>query len=393
MNRPARIAAVIVASALLLAAGGVDSKPTHARASASPPTKIGKGEGQLDLIAWDGYVESGKNDPKADWVTPFEQQTGCKVTVKYEPTSDDMVAAMREGGGGAYDGVSASGDASNRLIAGGNVAVVNTKLIKGFSDINKKLQSPPHNTVNGKHYGVSFMWGANVLLYNTDVVKPAPTSWSVVFDPKSPYAGKLTAYDSPIYIADAAIYLKATKPSLKITDPYELTPKQLAAAVAVLKPMAKGIAKYWGLAGDEVDLFANGSVVAGQAWPYQGVALQRDGKPVRAIIPKEKVTGWADTWMMSSKAKHPNCMYKWMNWTLTPEVQAQVAAFVNYDPANPKACSILGQAVCDGLHVTDPKYFASISFWKTPLSNCGDKRGNACTDYSVWTQKWTEIKG
>src|SRR3954466_3767608 len=162
-----------------------------------PMAKLGKGEGRVNLIAWAGYVESGQTDPKVDWVTPFEKQTGCKVNVKTGNTSDEMVTLMRSG---QYDGVSASGDATLRLIYAGDVAPVNTALVPNYSTISSFLKGKAWNSVDGKMYGIPHGWGANVLMYNTDVVKDAPTSWSAVFDGSSKYAGKVTAYDSPIYI-------------------------------------------------------------------------------------------------------------------------------------------------------------------------------------------------
>lgn len=394
MRSTGKMVAVVLALALVGAAcakksgtGGGGESP-----SSNLPTEVGAGEGQLNLIAWNGYTENGSNDPSYDWVTPFEKDTGCKVSVKYGDTSDEMVTLMRQGGGTLYDGVSASGDASNRLIAGGDVAEINVDLIPDFGDISTALQSPPHNTVDGKHYGVSYMWGANELAYDTEKVSPAPTSWDIVFDPNTPYAGKLTAYDSPIYIADAALYLKAHQPELGIDDPYELTPDQLDAAVDLLKGMNPNIKKYWALFSDEIDLFASGDVVAGTAWPYQVNALQTDEHPVDGIIPEEGATGWADTWMMSSHAQHPNCMYLWMQWATTPEVQKQVAEWFGASPANAATCDLLGKEFCDAYHVTDQDYFSQIAFWKTPLADCGDGTED-CTDYSVWTQKWTEIRG
>jgi putative spermidine/putrescine transport system substrate-binding protein len=380
------LAALLAAGMAATACGGGSGSTTKVLQA------VGDGEGALSLIAWNGYVESGKNDPAYDWVTQFEKDTNCKVSVKYADTSDEMVTLMRSGGGKLYDGVSASGDASNRLIAGGDVAAINTDLIQGFSDISPKLQSPPHNTVKGVHYGVSYMWGANVLMYNTKQVSPAPTSWRAVFEDAGKYSGKLTAYDSPIYIADAALYLKATQPDLGITDPYELTPKQLDAAVNLLKEQHKNVKKYWSLYSDEIDTFKSGDVIMGTAWPYQVNALKDDNQPVDAVLPAEGATGWADTWMMSSKAPHPNCMYKWMSWATTPEVQKQVAEWFGASPANAKTCDLLGQEFCDNYHVTDQAYFDKVAFWKTPLKDCGDGR-KECTDYSTWTQKWTEVKG
>ena len=128
----------------------------------------------MNLIAWAGYVEDGSTDPKVDWVSDFEKQTGCKVNVKIGNTSDEMVTLMRTG---KYDGVSASGDATLRLIAGGDVDPVNTDLSRTTRTSSRALKDQPHNTVDGVNYGIPHGRGANLLMFNKDVVKPAPDSW------------------------------------------------------------------------------------------------------------------------------------------------------------------------------------------------------------------------
>ncbi len=363
----------------------------------------GPGEGALNLIIWAGYAEDGSNNPEYDWVKPFEEITGCKVSTKVGNTSDEMVTLLRQGGGTVYDGVSASGDASNRLIANGDVAAIDVTQIPGFGDVAPFLQDAPHYVVNGTHYGVPHGWGGNSLMYRTDIVTPTPDSWNVVFDPTASqaYQGKITAYDSPIYIADAAIYLKAHNPELGITDPYELTQPQFDAAVQLLKQQRPWVGKYWSLFSDEIDNFTNGATVVGTTWPYQYNALLASGVQVGSVVPSEGMTGWADTWMMSANSPHPNCMKKWMAWMLTPEVQAQVAENFGEAPANPKACKYLDAGYgpykvadfCTAYQVNDPNYYSKIAFWKTPLADCGDDRGQQCIDYSTWSQKWTEIKG
>src|SRR3954464_742886 len=222
----ARTALALVTVVAMVAAGcGSDDSTssssgggsTSSKAASNLPQNIGAGEGQLNLVAWEGYTQP-------QWVKPFEKATGCDVKAKYAGSSDEMVTLMRQGGGSQYDMVSASGDASLRLIRGGNVAPVNVNLIPGYKDFIPQLQSPAHNTVDGKHYGVSLQWGPNTLLYNTTKVSPAPTSWSALYDPK--YKGQITIPDNAIQIADAALYLSKTKPDLGIEDPYELTQEQ-----------------------------------------------------------------------------------------------------------------------------------------------------------------------
>jgi putative spermidine/putrescine transport system substrate-binding protein len=384
--QPGLVGAALVTFALmgLVACGGGSS---NSSSSAKLPTSIGKGEGTLNVIAWEGYTDK-------KWVGPFEQQTGCQVHPKYAGSSDEMVTLMRQGGGSQYDLVSASGDASLRLIRGGDVAPVNVNLIPGWKDFIPQLQSPPHNTVDGKHYGVSLQWGPNTLLYNTDKVKSAPTSWDAIYSPQ--YKGQVTVPDNPIQIADAALYLSKHQPSLGISDPYELTPAQLDAAVKLLKAQRPLIKKYWALASDEIDLFKNGDAVIGASWPYQTITLQADKAPVKDMIPSEGATGWADTWMLSAHAKHPNCAYLWMKYISEPQVQAMQAINFGETPANLKACPYmdkLQQGACAQYHGNAPaSYFNSIKFWKTPTRDCGNGKQD-CTDYTTWQQKWTEVKG
>ena len=383
--------AVVAACTLIATACGGSSSPP----ASTGPSSIGKGEGALNLIVWAGYAEAGATDPKVNWVGPFEQQTGCKTTAKIAGTSDEMVSLMQTG---QYDGVSASGNATLRLMVGGNAAPVNVNLIDNYKDINNSLKDQPYNTYKGVHYGVPHGWGANLLMWRTDVVNPAPTSWGAVFDANSPYKGKVTAYDDPIYIADAALYLKHTQPDLKITDPYELDSKQFAAAVALLKTQRTIIGQYWNDYTKTQAAFANGDTVIGTTWQVITNLLVSDAHPtpVKAIIPSEGSTGWSDTWMVSAKAAHPNCMYMWMNYITSPNVQSQVATWFGEAPANPKACAIIATSdasFCDTYHVTDNAFLKGLALWKVPLKDCGDSRGSVCTGYQDWLTAWTDIKG
>jgi len=353
--------------------------------------KLGKGEGQVNLIAWAGYVESGQTDPKVDWVTPFEKETGCKVNVKVGNTSDEMVTLMRTG---QYDSVSASGDATLRLIAGGDASPVNTDLVPNYKDVFAGLKDKPHNTVDGVNYGIPHGRGANLLMWRTDKVKENLDSWGAVWDESSPYKGKTTAYDSPIYIADAAVYLKATQPDLGIDNVYELDDKQFKAAVDLLKKQRGLIGEYWSDYTKEQAAFTSGNSVVGTTWQVIANLLEADKVPVKTTLPKEGSTGWSDTWMISSKAKHPNCTYRWMDHIISPKANAEVAEYFGEAPANEKSCAETAEKKhCEIFHAADETYFDKVAYWTTPQKNCGDDRGQTCKDYSEWVQAWTEIKG
>ncbi len=368
-------------------AGRVNGGLTAPEAGAAVPSSVGKTEGHLNLIAWEGYAQP-------EWVKPFQTATGCKVNTKYAGSSSEMVSLMANGGGGQYDLVSASGDADLRLIYGGDVRPINISLIPSWKDFQPFLQAPSFNTIGGKHYGVSFEFGPNVLLYSTKTFKTAPTSWSVLYDKK--YAGQITVPDNPIQIADAALYLSKTEPKLGITDPYELTQPQFNATVALLKSEHPLIKKYWDLASQEISLFQSGTTVVGAAWPYQTNTLVAAGAKVGETIPSQGATGWADTWMLATRAPDPNCAYKWMQWMTTPQIQAEDAISFGETPANKLACPImdkLQKGSCAAYHANAPaSYFQTIKFWKTPLATC-DNGKNDCVPFQDWVTAWTQIIG
>jgi putative spermidine/putrescine transport system substrate-binding protein len=392
------VVAVLAALALSSCGGGGGSGGSQSGGSAPALPKVamqqslGKGEGQLNLIAWAGYAEDGSNDKTVDWVHPFEQATGCTVNTKIGNTSDEMVQLMKTG---QYDGVSASGDATLRLIYGGLVAPVKTALVPNYATIQPFLKNRAWNSVNGQMYGIPHGWGANLLMYRPDVVNPAPTSWSAVFSANSPYKGRITAYDSPIYIADAGLYLMRTKPELGIKNPYALDQKQLAAAVALLKQQRKQIGEYWADYTKAVQAIESGNSVVGTTWQVIANLVKADGKvKVATVLPTEGATGWSDTWMVAAKAAHPVCMYKWMNWITSPKVNAEVAEWFGEAPAQSKACSETSDpSFCATYHAADPAFAAKIWYWTTPTTHCLDGRGNVCTDYATWTQSWTDVKG
>ena len=391
-GHPARTAWLIVGGllAFMLALAGCGSS-SNSSSTGKELQKVGKGEGQLNLIDWPGYVA----DP---WKSDFEKQTGCKVNVKDAGTSDEMVSLMRTG---QYDGVSASGNASLRLVDGGDVSPVNVSLIPNYATVFPDLKNQPYNTVDGVHYGIPHGRGANLLMWNSNDVKPAPTSWDVMLDPKiaAKHKGKISAYDDPVYIADAAVYLKYHDKSLGIENPYELNQKQFDAAVNLLKQQHPYVGEYWSDATKQINSFTNGDDVVGTTWQYQYFALKDSGQPVAAspagqgFLPKEGATGWSDTWMISSKAKHPNCMYKWMDFIVSPKANAEVAESFGEAPAQSKSCSLTTNPnFCAEYHADNPAFWKRVYYWITPVADCGNGSSD-CKDYNDLVQAWTEIKG
>ena len=385
----AAAAALTAVSLLALAACGSDDSGSDSTGKALE--KLGEYEGQVSILAWPGYVEDGSNDPKVDWVSSFEEETGCEVTSKVYGTSDEALNLAKTG---EYDVIAASGDLSLRLIASDNAAPVNTDLVENYDNVFDFLKNTEWNTVDGVNYGIPHGYGANLLMFNADEVEE-PTSWGAVFEESEleKYKGKVTAYDSPIYIADAALYLMKHQPELGIENPYALDEEQLAAAVDLLKTQREYVGEYWGDYLKEIQAFQTGDSVVGTTW--QVIVNAIDKPNIQAVLPEEGATAWNDTWMLSSQAENPNCAYAWMNHIISPKANAQATEYFGEAPNSEAACAeTQNPDHCEMFHAGDEEYSKQLWYWRTPIKECLDGRKDVeCTDYSQWTQAWTEIKG
>ena len=367
-------------------------------------------EGSLDIVAWPGYIERGQTDTSFDWVSAFEAKTGCKVNVKIAGTSEEMVSLVTSGGpqpsppgdaswpppGNApYDLVTASGDASLGLIRAGVVMPLEMSRIPSYSTIDDRLQKGAWHYVDSKHFGVPYQWGPNVLMYDTDVFKKPPESWSVVFEAQrlpdgKPNRGRVQAYGSPIYLADGALYLKAQKPELGIQSPYELSEAQYTAVLELLRGQRPLVQRYWHDANVQVQDFMNEGVVASGSRPFQANTLLANKAKVATTVPVEGATGWADSTMLVTGARHPNCAYQWLEWSLSPKVQGDVAAWFGSNPVVPKACEgneLLGPEGCKANGIEN---FDKITFWRTPEAKC-EAHAEGCVPYDRWVTDYAAI--
>jgi putative spermidine/putrescine transport system substrate-binding protein len=369
----AAVAGALVALAVLAAGCGGDDRDGR----------------RLELVVGPGYVENGTGDPKADWVTPFERASGCDVRTRVALTTDELVALV---GTGAYDGAAGLGDALGRLVQEGDLAPIDTGRLAHWREVAPSLRTAPVVVRNGRVYGVPQGRGANLLMWRTDVVRPAPTGWGAVFDAGSPHAGRVTGYDGPIAIADAALHLRATRPELGIEDVYELDATQFAAAIRLLGQQRLAIGNYWWDYVREQAAFAAGDAVVGTTWQFVADLLAADGVPVRAILPREGATGWVDAWMVAKGAPHEDCMYRWLDWMLEPTVNAQVAQWLGEAPSTRAACvHTADPGWCPRYHAADERWFSRVDYWRAPSADCGDGRGRVCKDWDDWAEAWEEV--
>jgi putative spermidine/putrescine transport system substrate-binding protein len=394
--RISRIATLAAAAALVVTACSGGSTPAPSTAP-SPVASLEPTQGEaIKVLNWPGYVEDGTTDPSVDWVTDFETETGCQVTYQNFGTSDEAYSLFTTNPD-EFDVISASGDASLRLVRAGYVQPVNVDLVPNYADIFPALKDKPYNTVDGVHYGIPHGRGSNLLMWRTDDVTPAPDSWSIMFDPATAYKGKISVYDAPIYIADAAVLLMTQRPDLKITNPYALDDAQFQAAVDLLKGQQPNIGQYWTDYVKQEDAFRAGDAQLGTTWQIITNLLQAEDPPVAVDVvkPKEGATGWSDTWMINSKTKNLACSYAFINHLVSPETNAAIAEWFGEAPANSKSCALTADANhCATFHADDDAFWADVWYWQTPEVKCVDGRTDVtCKGFDDWIKAWTEIKG
>lgn len=374
---------------------GACSSTGGATPAPSLPTELGSTQGQtINVLAWPGYVEDGTTDPAVDWVSGFEQETGCSVNYQIFGTSDEAYTLYTTSPE-QFDVVSASGDASLRLVRGGFVQPVNLNLFKNYPDIFEALKNKPYNTVDGVTYGVPHGRGSNLLMWRTDQVTPAPTSWAQMFDPANGY--KVSVYDAPVYIADAAVVLMKTKPELNIKNPYALDETQFAAAIDLLNQQKPSVTQRWVDYLKQMDDFRAGNANVGTTWQIITNFLQAEDPavPVEVIKPTEGATGWSDTWMINSKTKNLACAYAYIDHLTSPEVNAQIAEWFGEAPGNSKSCALTADTNhCTIFHADDDAFWQDVWYWQTPTVDCVDGRTDVkCKGFDDWIKAWTEIKG
>jgi putative spermidine/putrescine transport system substrate-binding protein len=388
---------VLLATLLALAVagcGGADPPGKVARepevappAGPAPPSRIGSPERRLALVAPAALVQPG-------WTDDFEQRTGCSVSVR---TADSPSAVARLVRTGRYDAVAATGDAGLPLIAGGAVAPLNLDLIPGAADLFDGLRG---RRIGGRVYEVAQGRAATLLLWRKDKIPGSLRSLDAVFDPVQlqPISGKVAVQDTPLAIAEAALWLRRERKDLEITNPYELDARQFDAAVAALGRQRNAVDLYWTDPADARAAFSTGAVVVGDGRQslYDGLT-EEDGTPrppVGGVLPREGATGWSDAWMVTTKATHPNCAYRWIAHMLEPRTNARVAETLGIAPSNRKACDLTrDEDWCDRYHAGDESYWDKVALYTAPMADCGDERGKVCEDYSAWVAAWRELRG
>jgi putative spermidine/putrescine transport system substrate-binding protein len=247
--------------------------------------------------------------------------------------------------------------------------------------------------VGNVHFGVPLQWGPNVLVYDSRALPEPPQDLSVLFELRQladgrPNSGRIQVEATPLVLADAALYLMNAQPQLGIQDPYRLDARQYAAVLALLRRQKPLVQRYWRDVAEKSDGFSQGGVVAAMSRASELPAIQALQPSLLAVLPAAGASAWLDTQMLATSAAHPNCAHRWLEWSLSRQVQAELARRAGSLPVFREACDrpaagAVDRCGRDGFEAMDRLYFR-----RTPGFGCGPRK---CVPYSRWTDDYLEL--
>ena len=307
----------------------------------------------LNLLVWEGYA-----DPS--FLKAFEEQCKCKVNAAYMGSSDELVAKLRGGSAANYDVISPSSDVATSIVQAGLAAPLDLSKIPSYNQTSQQLRDLPLVRLDGKVYGVPFMWGPNPLLYDTSYFKTPPQSWTELWDPK--LRQKISAWDdlSTVYMAAQVLGYDNLPSHL-----YNLTDDELEKVKAKLIELKPNTRKLWTTGGELTNLFQNHEVVAAMGWPLMTNQLRKQGFPIGETIPKENTTGWIDHLMITSASDNKVLATQFLEYMIQAKTQKMVSDVTGYTTANAGAAQFMTDEQRKSLHLDDVEaYQKHIYFWE-----------------------------
>ena len=390
--------AASIAIALAAIACGACAERETATAPAPAPAPAARAaveeglEGALSLVAGPGLIERGAADAGDDWVTVFERETGCRVALEVVAATDDRVAVLARGG---VDLVVAPSAAARRLVRERAVQPLDLERLPSHANVDERLARAPWLHAGGAHYGVPLTWGVHVLLHSTEAFRTPPRSWAVVFEPQRlpdgrGNRGRVLAPDDATVVADAALYLRAKRPELGIVDPFALDERQYSAVLELLRTQHPLVRGYAAEASAYAQAFTQDGVVAARAPAAVVERLRASGLAVAGTVPAEGATGWADALLLATGAPHPNCAYRFLEWSLNAQVQGELAARNGAVPAVPAACRLHARLGEDGCTRHGADRFDDVAFaGAADPPTCAE---GGCVPASRWAPDLAEIR-
>ena len=301
---------------------------------------------EIGILTWEGYVDDA-------WVVPFEEQTGIAVNRTYVGSNDEYMAKLAAGAS-EYDIVTIVSSLAERAMGAGFVEPLDPAMLPHFEQVFAGFRELKFIRADGDLYGVPTFWSTTPVTVNADVI-PEGDDFGILFDPQ--YAGRIAMWEDVTTIADIASYMG-------YGNLWSLTDEQLEEVKQKMIEQKSLIRTYWSQAGEAIELFASGEIVASNSWNYITEALREEGMNVREFVP-EKPLGWLDSNFVVNGSDCSAEAHAFIDHLISPKTQAQIAETTGYTVTNPESREFMEPAVWERLYMDEgPDILERIEFWQ-----------------------------
>ncbi len=316
----------------------------------------------IRMLIWEGYAPDAQVQEFKDLVKQ-KYNVDLSFEISFVATNDDFFPALRNN---SVDLIAPSHnvpkDARYNLINSKMTIPINMANIPNYKNVIPALQNADYITEGGVVYGVPMIRGPYGLAYNTDIVKEAPTSWNILWDPqyKNNYTISGDFYEANVFVAGLASGLNGE-------DIYSFAKLNTPAIKAKIGQLASNTDKFW-IGVDTADNLSG--LALATTWGFALPELRARGENWKIADPSEGTTGWVDNWMISHTLKDNPSLKRiaeeWCDFVLSDKFQAEVVVrYLGSAPVTTSVASLLTPTEIAEFHVDDPDYFANnIILWK-----------------------------
>ena len=260
--------------------------------------------GMLNVTAYDGFVPP-------DFRKQFESESGTAVRIRLAASqAPELTLLVAEREHPLTDICTVTANRLHQFVEAGIIEPIDTRRLKNWDRINPLYSEADWNRVNGAIVGVPLVIGANVLVYDTSEVTPAPDSWAVMFDPK--YRGRVT-YDIEDFL-QCTMLLQGGDPTFMA---YLGKPEQAARAVNAARDMLirnkSQVVRFFDEGSELQQLLTGGDAVLAQTYASTPAKLILAGQPFRRVLPKEGSVAFVYNFAIVKGAANRDAAYRFLD--------------------------------------------------------------------------------
>jgi spermidine/putrescine transport system substrate-binding protein len=326
---------------------------------------------QLNILVMAGYEE-----PQI--IKGFEEKYNCKINSKLYPSSDEMMAMIKSSKKGTFDVLSPDAPYVAKLVKADLIRPLNPADYP-IIDLYDRFKHFDQHWTNNKLYAVTSRWGFYGIAYNSKYVDSADMeSYSGLWLDK--YKGKIAIFDW--YLPNMGCIGRY----LGYKNPYDINQEQLGKIRETLFSLKPYVGTIAATNSDTIQALANENVWVTIAGRWLQVLLKEQGNPIELSNPKEGGVSWTEALVITKDSKNPDLAKKYIQWILSPEIQAKLAwanAFHAMVP-NSKALNYLGEKEARMLGMDDYQALDAV------LKNIANRK--VPPNEESWKKIWQEFK-